>query len=356
MSNIQIIVRYGKEYGEEKRIKYVVARYQHDESSIQLLERAAIGIRQLKYIQRHGYWDDKSLKSKTFRNAIYDAFNICNETEIDNNNSIDLLKRCEDIIDQIEVDYIKKYHNSIEVFRDNVFDGLINIESLLIDFYPESIKYAFINTPIMKTGYYIGDANSYFNYSHKNSISISEKTIDECRSIIGCLKKDEKLKANSKELMPECKTIIDYIKENAEVMTEREVEQFVNFNYEWERERLCERITDSDEHVKNHGKYEEEKTNMNVENNNYIEKKADLKMLKTDSNLYINISNIEYMKIGRNLGNINLKNIDADVDDDVRIYVKMQLNDHEIEGWKFGSLEDAERFLESVAYIVNGKK
>lgn len=139
-------------------------------------------------------------------------------------------------------------------------------------------------------------------------------------------------------------------------MTRIEVEQFVNFNYEWERKRLHERMTDSNRHTENNGKDEEEKTNMNVENNNYIEKKADLKMLKTDSGFYININNIEYMKIRRNLENINLKNIDADVNNDVHIYIKMQLNEHEIEGWKFGSLEDAEKFLESITFIVNAKK
>lgn len=115
-------------------------------------------------------------------------------------------------------------------------------------------------------------------------------------------------------------------------------------------------MTDSNRHTENNGKDEEEKTNMNVENNNYIEKKADLKMLKTDSGFYININNIEYMKIRRNLENINLKNIDADVNNDVHIYIKMQLNEHEIEGWKFGSLEDAEKFLESITFIVNAKK
>ena len=94
-------------------------------------------------------------------------------------------------------------------------------------------------------------------------------------------------------------------------MTKIEVEQFVNFNYEWETKRLHKRMTDSDKHT-------------------------------------------EYMKIRRNLENINLKNID--VDNDVHIYVKMQSNEHEIEGWKFDSFEDAEKFLESITFIVNAKK
>lgn len=337
MGNKQIIVRFGKEN------KNVVARYLPDESAFQFLKRAAVGIKCLKYMQNQG------ILSKG-RKAIYNSFDIRDE----NKNSIDIVKQCEDIIDQMDIDCVKKYFNNIEVFKKNVFYRLENVESLLIDLYPDKIKCAFINTPINKSNYYIGHVNTYFRQSCKSDIGISEKAIDECRFTISYLKMNERFEANSEEEMPEYKTIVDYISENVKFMTKIEVEQFVNFNYEWETKRLHERMTDSDKHTENNGKCEERKANMNVENNNYIEKKADLKMLKTDSGLYININNIEYMKIRRNLENINLKNID--VDNDVHIYVKMQSNEHEIEGWKFGSFEDAEKFLESITFIVNAKK
>lgn len=343
MGNKQIIVRFGKED------KNVVARYLPNESAFQLLERAAVGIKCLKYMQNQGILNKGG---KTLRKAIYNSFDIRDENE----NSIDIVKQCEDIIDHMDIGCVKKYFNNIEVFKKNAFYRLENVESLLIDFCPGGIKCAFINTPINKSDYYIGHVKTYFRRLCKNDIDISEKAIDKCRFTISYLKMNERFEANSGEEMPEYKTIVDYISENVKFMTRIEVEQFVNFNYEWETKRLHERMTDSDKHTENNGKCEERKANMNVENNNYIEKKADLKMLKTDSGLYININNIEYMKIRRNLENINLKNIDADVDNDVHIYVKMQSNEHEIEGWKFGSVEDAEEFLESITFIVNAKK
>lgn len=343
MGNKQIIVRFGKED------KNVVARYLPNESAFQLLERAAVGIKCLKYMQNQGILNKGG---KTLRKAIYNSFDIRDENE----NSIDIVKQCEDIIDHMDIGCVKKYFNNIEVFKKNVFYRLENVESLLIDFCPGGIKCAFINTPINKSDYYIGHVKTYFRRLCKSDIDISEKAIDKCRFTISYLKMNERFEANSGEEMPEYKTIVDYISENVKFMTRIEVEQFVNFNYEWETKRLHERMTDSDKHTENNGKCEERKANMNVENNNYIEKKADLKMLKTDSGLYININNIEYMKIRRNLENINLKNIDADVDNDVHIYVKMQSNEHEIEGWKFGSVEDAEKFLESITFIVNAKK
>lgn len=343
MGNKQIIVRFGKED------KNVVARYLPNESTFQLLERAAVGIKCLKYMQNQGILNKGG---KTLRKAIYNSFDIRDENE----NSIDIVKQCEDIIDHMDIGCVKKYFNNIEVFKKNVFYRLENVESLLIDFYPGGIKCAFINTPINKSDYYIGHVETYFRCLCKSDIDISGKAIDKCRFTISYLKMNERFEANSEEEMPEYKTIVDYISENVKFMTRIEVEQFVNFNYEWETKRLHERMTDSDKHTENNGKCEERKANMNVENNNYIEKKADLKMLKTDSGLYININNIEYMKIRRNLENINLKNIDADVDNDVHIYVKMQSNEHEIEGWKFGSVEDAEEFLESITFIVNAKK
>lgn len=343
MGNKQIIVRFGKED------KNVVARYLPNESAFQLLERAAVGIKCLKYMQNQGILNKGG---KTLRKAIYNSFDIRDENE----NSIDIVKQCEDIIDHMDIGCVKKYFNNIEVFKKNAFYRLENVESLLIDFCPGGIKCAFINTPINKSDYYIGHVKTYFRRLCKSDIDISEKAIDKCRFTISYLKMNERFEANSKEEMPEYKTIVDYISENVKFMTKIEVEQFVNFNYEWETKRLHERMTDSDKHTENNGKCEERKANMNVENNNYIEKKADLKMLKTDSGLYININNIEYMKIRRNLENINLKNIDADVDNDVHIYVKMQSNEHEIEGWKFGSVEDAEEFLESITFIVNAKK
>jgi hypothetical protein len=343
MGNKQIIVRFGKED------KNVVARYLPNESAFQLLERAAVGIKCLKYMQNQGILNKGG---KTLRKAIYNSFDIRDENE----NSIDIVKQCEDIIDHMDIGCVKKYFNNIEVFKKNAFYRLENVESLLIDFCPGGIKCAFINTPINKSDYYIGHVKTYFRRLCKSDIDISEKAIDKCRFTISYLKMNERFEANSKEEMPEYKTIVDYISENVKFMTKIEVEQFVNFNYEWETKRLHERMTDSDKHTENNGKCEERKANMNVENNNYIEKKADLKMLKTDSGLYININNIEYMKIRRNLENINLKNIDADVDNDVHIYVKMQSNEHEIEGWEFGSVEDAEEFLESITFIVNAKK
>lgn len=108
MGNKQIIVRFGKED------KNVVARYLPNESAFQLLERAAVGIKCLKYMQNQGILNKGG---KTLRKAIYSSFDIRDE----NKNSIDIVKQCEDIIDQMDIDCVKKYFNNIEVFKKNVF-------------------------------------------------------------------------------------------------------------------------------------------------------------------------------------------------------------------------------------------